>query len=431
LARFLACLCAAFVLGLAAAHAQKSITVDALDFVRAAIATGKYDAARRVLSDLLRANPADVEANFLLAETDLAQHDDDAAITRFRMLLVDHPAVTRIRLDYALALFDAQDDDNAEYNFRLTLAADLPDTVRDNVLRYLHAIRARRRYQVSVAASIAPDTNINSGTSVTEVSLFGLPFTPSQSLEKKSGVGAVVQFSGEYRYPVSEDIRWRANALLWRAEYPGGQFDDMVFRTETGPQWLLADWDLSALGVYTQSWYGNDPFYAGAGPRVEAVYHGFARWRIEADAEDLFLGYHTERFENGDYISANLYPNFYFDPTTFLRPIIGVFQEQVASSAFAATGYRLGMGFHHEFPRGISMEFQGEVYLSYYDAQNALFGTTRRDQTLRLQASIYRRDWIIFGFNPVLTYIFTRNDSNQDLFAYRRNQVQVGFTKDF
>jgi hypothetical protein len=429
--RFLAWFCAVLLLGLAAANAQQSITVSALDFVRAAIATGNYDAARRVLSDLLLANPADVEANFLLAETDLAQSDYDAAIVRLRMLLIDHPTLTRVRLDYALALFDAHEDDNAEYNFRLVLAADVPDAVRDNVLRFLHAIRARRRYQFGIAASVAPDTNINAGTGLSEITLFGLPFTPSESLQKKSGVGALVQVSGEDRYPLTEDVRWRTGAVLWRAEYPGGHFDDMIFRTTAGPQLLLENWDLSALGVYTQRWYGNDPFYGGAGPRIEATYHGFSRWRIEGDAEDLFLGYHTETFENGDYISANLYPNYYFDTTTFVRPIFGIFNQQVASAAFANTGYRLGLMFHHEFAHGISTEFQGEVFLAYFDAPNPTFGTTRRDQTLRLQASIYRRDWIVFGFNPVLTYILTRNDSNQDLFSYRRNQVEIGFTKDF
>jgi hypothetical protein len=118
-------------------------------------------------------------------------------------------------------------------------------------------------------------------------------------------------------------------------------------------------------------------------------------------------------------------------PDAYVRPIAGFFRPLVASPAFADTGYRLGLAYHRELALGITVELQGEVFLSYYDGPNVLFGTTRRDQTVQMTASVYRRDWIILGFNPVLTYVFTRNVSNQDLYSYRRNQVQIGFTKDF
>jgi hypothetical protein len=416
------CLCACLVGGLAPARAQHTVTVNAIAFAEAAIAKGDYALARKVLDVLVAEHPADVESNFLLGEIDLQQGRLDAAIARFRGILIEHPALYRVRLDYALALFRAHEDDNAEYNFQLALDAALPEAVRANVMGYLHAIRARRRYQFSVAASLAPDSNINAGTGQNEITLFGLPFTPSDTIKKKSGVGATVSLSGEYRYPLSEDLRWRSNATLWRAEYPGGRFDDMILRTEMGPQLLLPDWDLSALGVYTQRWYGNDPFDNGGGPRIEAAYHGFQRWRLEGDAET---------FENGDYFDANFYPNFYLPPTALLRPIFGFIRQSTLDPAYANTGYRLGLGYHQEFAHGITVELQGEVFLSYYDAVNTLFSTTRRDQTLQLQSSIYRRDWILFGFNPVLTVTFTRNASNQALFAYRRYQFGLGFTKEF
>ena len=413
------------------AQAQQSVTVNALDFARAAIAAGNYDAARTVLASLLAAAPGDVEANFLLAETDLQQNRLDAAIDRFRRLLLDHPDLVRVRLDYALALFRAGEDDNADYNFRLALAADLPDAVRANVMQYLRALRARRRYQVSVTAAIAPDTNINTGTGLSEITLFGLPFTPNEELKRKSGIGATVALSGEYKYPLGATWRLRSNASLWRTDYPGGRFDDMILRTELGPQMLLGDWDASLLGVYTQRWYGNRPFDAGAGPRVELAYHGFERWRIESDAEYLRLGYHTEPFQNGDYIATNLYPNFALSPSALLHPIFGFYRQLARDPAFADAGYRLGLGYHQELPWALTLELQAELFLTYYDGVDTLFGTTRRDRTTRFQIGLARRDWLVFGFNPVFAYIYTQNDSNQDLFAYRRNQFTIGFTKEF
>jgi hypothetical protein len=422
---------ACLAVAVSAANAQQSVTVGALDFARAAIEAGNYAAARAVLESLLATAPGDVEANFLLAETDLQENKLDAAIARFRRLLLDHPDLIRVRLDYALALFRAGLDDNADYNFRLALAANLPETVRANVMQYLRALRARRRYQVSVTAAIAPDTNINTGTGLSEITLFGLPFTPSEQLKRKSGIGATVELSGEYKYPLADSWRLRSNASLWRTDYPGGRFDDMILRTELGPQVLLGDWEASLLGVYTQRWYGNRPFDTGAGPRVELAYHGFERWRIESDVEYLRLGYHTESFQNGDYVSTNLYPNFALSPSALLHPILGFYRQLAQDPAFADTGYRIGLGYHQELPLGLTLELQAELFLTYYDGSNALFGTTRRDRTTRLQFGLSRRDLLVFGFNPVFAYIYTQNDSNQDLFAYRRSQFTVGFTKEF
>lgn len=424
-------LCAALVIASSAAWGQKSITVNALDFVRAAIASNNDALAREVLERLLAASPDDVETNFLMATLDAKDGKLEPAIARFRGILVDHPNLIRVRLDYAKALFDAGEDENAEYNFRLALDVDLPDPVRAQVMNYLHAIRQRRRWDFSVAVSVAPDTNINAGTGASEITLFGLPFIPSQEAQRKSGIGAVLSLQGEYRYPLGEEWRWRSNAGVWRNEYPGGHFDDMILRTEIGPQVLRAQWDASLLGVYTQRWYGNDPFDAGAGPRIEVNYHGFERVRLGGDIEYIRLAYHTETFQNGDTVTANFYPDFVLPPTAFIRPIVGFYRILAATPAFADKGYRLGLAYHRELPFGITVELQGEMFLSYYDGPNPFFGTTRRDQTTRVTGSIYRRDFIVFGFDPVLSLVWTRNASNQDLFAYTRQQLELGFTKEF
>ena len=413
------------------ACAQRSVTVDAIEAAKQAIAHNDFALARTILDFLVEHEPQDIETNFLLAELDARQGHLKAASARFQKILYSHPALIRVRLDYALTLFRLHEDDRAEYNFRLALASDLPFQVRQNVLNYLHAIRARRRYQIDVTASVAPDTNINAATGLNEVTLFGLPFTLNQQAREKSGVGAVFSTSGEYRYPISDEVRLRSVASLWRAEYPGGQFDDMILRTELGPQWLRQDWDISVLGVYTQRWYGNDPYDTGAGPRIEVAYHALQRWRLEADAEYLRVGYHTQTFQNGDYATTNFYPTFYLTPTSYLSPIVGFFRQSAAAPSFSFIGYRAGLGYHQEIAYGMTVEAQPELLMSYYGGPNVMFGTTRRDRTVRVALGVYRRDWVVFGFDPVFRYIFTDNSSNQLLYSFRRNQFEIGFTKEF
>ena len=306
---------------------DKPITLPAEDFAKIAIAHGDYEYARLVLNALLEQDPKAIEANFLMAEIDVKEGHLPEAAERYRAILANHPELLRVRLELAAALYSLHDDESAEYHFRLVLAADIPDAVRTNVMLFLAAIHKRKRYALAFTASVAPDTNLNAGTSANEINLFGLPFKLDPTLQQKSGVGAVVAASGEYRVPLSEDLRMRSVASLWRADYPGGQFDDMIMRTEFGPQKIRNDWDASLLAVFTKRWYANDQYSEGFGPRIEAGYHGLQRWNLEMAAEYLKVNYHSLTPANGYYFTINFYPAFILSTTSYLQPILGLIHE--------------------------------------------------------------------------------------------------------
>jgi outer membrane protein len=353
------------------------------------------------------------------------------ATERYRAILADHPELLRVRLELAATLYSLHDDESAEYHFRLVLATDIPDAVRTNVMLFLAAIHKRKRYALAFTASVAPDTNLNAGTSANEINLFGLPFKLDPTLQQKSGVGAVVAASGEYRVPLSEELRMRSVASLWRADYPGGQFDDMIMRTELGPQKIRNDWDASLLAVFTKRWYANDQYSEGFGPRIEAGYHGLQRWNLEMTTEYLKVNYHSLTPANGYYFTINFYPTFILSTTSYLQPILGLIHEDDESSVFSNIGYRLGLGYHQEVLWGVTFLVQPEFLLFLYGAEDPIFLTQRRDRMVRTQFSVYKRDWYLFGVSPTLSYIFTNNASNQPIHAFTRNQFEIGFTKQF
>ena len=65
------------------------------------------------------------------------------------------------------------------------------------------------------------------------------------------------------------------------------------------------------------------------------------------------------------------------------------------------------------------------------DAPMALFGKTRRDWRLQASASIYKRDWNVMGFAPLLRLTWTRNVSNIALYDQRRLRAEFGIAKAF
>lgn len=421
----LACLSAA------APALADQITLPVIDVAKLAIAKRDFATARTLLTALLQQDPRSIEARFLLATIDVQEGDYESAIARYRDILAGNPDLVRVRLDLARALFLAGDDESATYHFRQVLAGDLPDAVRQNVYRYLGAIRLRKRYDVNVVLAIAPDTNVNAGSENDEVTLFGLPFKLSEDAQRQSGLGLLMSVGGEYRLPLTANTRLRANANLYRSEYSGSDFDDMIVRSAAGPQAVFADWDASLLGVFTKRWFGNEPYSQGFGPRIEASYAFLERWRLEGTAEYLWLDYNDRPFLNGSFASVNLYPTYYVSTSSHVRAIAGLIREKTEFDGYANKGYRVGLGYHQEFGAGITAYVQPELLRFDYDGENPLFGTKRRDRMIRTQLSLYKRDWTIFGFSPMFTYFLTDNDSNQAIYEYQRHQFQIGLTNQF
>ena len=114
----------------------------------------------------------------------------------------------RVRLDLALAHFQARQDGRAAYHFRQALGApDLLAAARDNALAFLDEIRRRKTWSVNTAVALAPDNNINAATRARIVELFGLPAELSEDARQTSGVGLSVNVSGTHEARLSPDLQ--------------------------------------------------------------------------------------------------------------------------------------------------------------------------------------------------------------------------------
>jgi tetratricopeptide (TPR) repeat protein len=414
------------------AHSEPR-TIPLPDAARLAISLGDLKAAEDILVIALNADPSSTDALFLMGEVESREGSYDKAVPYYRRILVDHPGLVRVRLDLARALYETHDDEAAEYHFRLALAdPDLPQSVIDNVYRYLAAIRQRKRYTFFFELGVAPDTNINAAPALDQVTLFGLPFTLSEPAKQKSGVGIVVNTNGEYLTPLAPDIRLRTGASLYRAEYPGSDaFDDMQLRLDAGPQFLFNRSDVSVLAVLGKRWFGNDPYNEGHGGRIEASRLLTDNLRLEGYIEGLDLSYHTQTFLDGFTVNGVLFSTYGLSSSSFVRLITGAGTERTQSPAFSNFSLRLGTAYQQDFPYGLTAYLEPDVTVTQYDATNVLFGMRRHDTTVSARLALNKRDWQVLGFSPVFSYTFTRNYSNIDFFGFTRHQLELGMTRDF
>ncbi len=191
---------------------------------RTLIGNEQHQAALEVLRPLLAAQSADKRADitdirFLVGLSAIAvanQSDNPAktdllgeAIAALRAILIDHPQLTRVRLELARAFFLKGDDDLSKTHFDRVIAGDPPAPMLANIRRFLHVIRARRRWSGYFSFNIEQNDNLNSGTETEVVYLFGLPFTLNEGSRPRSGNSIAFAAGREYQQPLGEHLRWR------------------------------------------------------------------------------------------------------------------------------------------------------------------------------------------------------------------------------
>ena len=140
-------------------HLEHLSADDVLAIAGRLIDIGRYDEAEDLLSRLEADGAGGVERDFLDGMLALARKDYRWAEAMFRRILQGDPSLVRVRLELARTLFLEKKDEEADYHFKLAIAARPGSTVIANVARFREAIRARRAWRFNINLGIAPESN--------------------------------------------------------------------------------------------------------------------------------------------------------------------------------------------------------------------------------------------------------------------------------
>ena len=216
-----------------------------IETARKALEEGNLEDAEFLLEGVKPGEGNVDDLDFLHGTIAAKRGDWETAIARFRAMLARDPELPRVRLDLALAYFQARQDGSAAYHFRQALGDEsLPPVARARALAFLDAIRRRRSWSLNGGIALVPDDNINAATSARLVQLFGFPAQLSEDARQTSGVGVSAFVSGGYEARLSPDIRFRINTGLYTRTYEENQFNDRTLTLRAGPRFIFEDFDL-------------------------------------------------------------------------------------------------------------------------------------------------------------------------------------------
>jgi outer membrane protein len=408
---------------------QAPLSIDTL--VNNLLEQGKADEADRIVATLLEETPSHPQLRFLSGLVAMNRNETQRAIRIFRSILIDHPKAQRVRLELARAFFVAKDYGNAARQFQFALAGHPPEAVRANINRYLYAIRQAKSLSYNLEVSLAPDTNLNSGSSSREVTLYGLPFQLSDDAQQHSGVGLELNTSGEWAPRLSATTRLRLGASVQRKEYSGARFDDMTVAVYAGPRFVTPRWDFSILATANKRWFGAKPYNLAVGGRISATYYANPRLGLTTDIAMQSVNYDQATYMTGSLASLGESAIYALTPSSGVSAKMGGSRQTARVKAYSNWGGYLAVGYFRDLPAGFSAFVETSLARVGYDAPLAAFETKRVDRSSTAMLNILNRRLVLSRFTPRITYTFTRQRSNITLYSFNRNRVEMGLTTTF
>jgi outer membrane protein len=392
---------------------------------------GRLAEADAILDARLLERPSDIEARFLKGMLAEARKDNRRAIRIFRSILIDQPKATRVRLELARAFYLVNDYGNALRQFQFALASDPPEEVATNIRHYIGAIRRAKSISYNVGISIAPDSNLNTGSSAREVSLFGLPFDLSEEARQRSGVGVSLEAGGEWAPSIGRSTRFRMGIDARRRDYSGAKFDDMTVAAYAGPRVLAGKWDMSLLGTAYQRWYGAKPYNRAFGLRAEASYYATGRLAISAATSAQVVRHHLARERDGLLTSVNAGAYYALTSSSAATLKTGVSRNAARVDPYSSWSAFAAAGYFRELPMGFSVYVEPSYSVAHYDAPLAAFGKIRSDSTSSLLLTVLNRHLVLSRFTPRVSFTWTHQGSSIPLYGFTRKRLEVGFTTEF
>jgi tetratricopeptide (TPR) repeat protein len=392
---------------------------------------GKLDEAAAVLDARLVVSPKDVQALFLKGMIAVAKKDNRAAIRVFRSILIDHPNAARVRLELARAFYLDKDYGNAMRQFQFALAGKPPPEVAANINKYIAAIRDAKSLSYNFGIALAPDTNLNTGSSAREVTLFGLPFDLSEEARHRSGVGVAIDAGAEWAPRLGKNKRLRLGFSSQRREYSGSNFDDMTVAAYAGPRWVSGKWDLSLLGTAYKRWYGAKPYNQAAGGRLEATYYVTPRLGASGAFAAQWVRYGRARERDGRLISFNVAAFRAVTSSSAVTVKAGLGRQGARIAPYANWSGFVAAGYFRDLPKGFSVYVEPSFSLARYDAALLGFGKRRSDASESVLITVLNRHVVFARFTPRISYTFTRQSSTIPLYEFSRSRLEIGLTTVF
>ncbi|MEM8936719.1 MAG: porin family protein [Pseudomonadota bacterium] len=372
------------------------------------------------------------QVDYLIGMIAAAEGDYHTARDIFRAILAERPDLTRVRLELARVLYVLEDDDAAAHHFRLARADDAARPAYLTIERFLYSIRKRKDFSVRFSFGLTPDSNVNSATTDDTTQLYGfLPAELSDDAQRTSGIGARSHFSFTWLPAIGEDWRGDLQTSIDFWDYENRTFVDIILQSDVGLRRITSKGYISAAGSYSRRWYGDELLYSAYGGRLFVLHDISPRLQGSAFFSVLRHDYDETDSRDGPVLFFTLNALRALSSTNYVGVGASITREFARASIFRSTDYGIRLSYTRELSGGAILEVSTNAGLKRFDEENPLFAVKREDERIGAGLSFSNRNWSLRGWTPIISYGYTRNFGNVNIYDFSRHRAEFRFTRLF
>ena len=395
---------------------------------------GQIEDARKLLE---RAQPESdeerIERLFLLGLIDARLGLPRRAAQRFEAILAERPELTRVRLELAQVYHALGRDEKARFHFEASLADRLPSTVETAVEGFLNRIDARKRWSLSLSASLVPESNPVKRTNRERIRIGGVPFQLNPDARESSGVGYLfttgVSFSPALT--LTDDLRGVLAGSSAAKLYKQTDWNDVSVQGEIGLARLFDKGTVSGGLRLGRRWLATDPYSREVGPWMRGRLRLSPENRLEVNASAVNRNHHGQKAQDGWHFSLKPAWNYTPRAPTSIETFLELELADTRESHHASRTAGLGITVSHAFRGGLSVSPSVSASFRRHAGPDPLFRTIRNDRRLRIAVNILHRALQYQGFAPYAGYAVEWNQSNIPLHTYRNHGAVFGVSRRF
>lgn len=402
-------------------------------FIQSLVETGQDALAQRLLSGS-RFDEGDLgyAAATLQAVLYRRQGQLEEAEALLRRIVAERPSFSRVRLELADLLAQRGNRNGAAYHLRILADSAEDPGSRRRFESFIDRTSPEKPFSIGGFISIAPNTNINNGSSSDTIMLAGLPFEITPGGRAQSGIGVRAGVNAALTHRLSETVTVYAAGSAVISEYSGSRFDTLTGDFRLGLRKRGLDYLLGAELIADRRLIAWTPTDYGTGARLYARKPIAPKLLLSGELQFVKRRYDQDaRLETGTFAGkARL--DWAYSAGRSVHVEIGGEDEIIAARPHNSfTGGHVEIGTFQRLPFAIAASFAVKAGMRDYDADFPFLSEPRSDRYLELRATFLKSDFSYAGFTPRLGLSYYVQKSNVALYDYDRLAADVTITREF
>lgn len=392
----------------------------------ALIQLGEYERACMILDETYPGLSNDPDITFMRGQCLAGQGEFAAARTQFRHVLALDPNAARAHLEIAATYQVEGRLRDARLAYSEILSTNPPPGVERNVEFAMARLEAAQPWYVEGRFGLAYDTNINSGPSDSEIFAFGLPFTLSDgSLENQSEAYSL-GLEGGYRWKVSDDTQLSLRGSASHTDYhEGSEYDSQTFAVSFGPTVQRGKFQVALLPAIGFQMLDYDGYRMTGGADGRISYRAHPDLQVNLSSGIKAQDYRASEGRDGwrAYTAASALVKADWGVTTI--GYVGT-REDTDDDTKSSNSHAARFGLSRKLgPAHLSANYQ--FTSKEYDALEPGYFVLRQDDTHDASAALqFPLDSTGLSTRHLeLSYGFTDNASNVDLYTFDRHRISL------